>query len=144
MGKRGPKRTPTAILSKRGSRLVGSRRGEPTADPSTPAQPAWVKGHAIAYWRRAIKHLTAMGVLTVADGVALGMYCVYLDLWVKELGKGLAARSAPDLKEYANQVFKRERSFGLSPADRAGLVVEPQRQDKGKAKYFEPKIARSS
>lgn len=139
----GPKKTPTKILKSRGSRHAGSRGGEPAPDPSIPDRPEWVKrGRGIAIWNRAVKLLGDMGVLTAADGFALGMYCVYLHLWVKEMGGNV--RSEPDMERYANQVHKGERAFGLTPADRASLVVEPKKADVGKAKYFKPKIARSS
>ena len=138
----GPKKTPTATLKKRGSWRADSRRGEPAPDPSIPKKPDWVKrDQGIVYWNRAVKLLSGMGVLTSIDGWALGMYCVYLHLWVKEMsGK---VRSEPDLERYANQIHKGEKAFGLTPADRAGLVVEPKPVDEGKAKYFKPKIARN-
>ena len=139
----GPKKTPTATLKNRGSWRADSRRGEPAPDPSIPDKPKWVKGKAIGIWKRAVKLLGDTGVLTSIDGFALGMYCVYLDLWVHELDKLVCERSEPSLERYANQIHKGEKAFGLTPADRAGLVVEPKKPvDDGKAKYFRPKIAK--
>ena len=136
----GPKKTPTKILKNRGSWRAGLRGGEPAPDPSKPAKPVWVKrGQGLVYWNRVVKLLSEMGVLTAADGFALGMYCVYLQLWVKEMES--AIRSEPDLQRYANQVHKGEKAFGLTPADRAGLVVEKKPVEDSKAKYFKPKIA---
>ena len=130
----GPKKTPTKILKNRGSWRAGLRGGEPVPDPSMPVKPVWVKDKAATIWKRAVKLLGDMGVLTSIDGFALGMYCVYLDLWVTEMGSKI--RSEPDMERYANQIHKGERAFGLTPADRAGLVVEKKPVDDGKAKYF--------
>lgn len=142
MGARGPKRTPTEILKKRGSRLVGSRRGEPTADPTIPKKPEWVKKKAAFYWKNAVKVLSAMGVLATADAVALGMYCVYLDRWIQETDKDKCDWHLADEKFYAKEVHGGEKSFGLSPADRAGIVVGTPPADDKLDKYFKkPKIA---
>lgn len=140
----GPKPTPTKILKNRGSWRADSRGGEPAPDPSNPVKPAWVKrGHGLVYWNRAVKLLSDMGVLTSIDGFALGMYCVYLDLWVKESEKDCLHHVPVNFERYANQIHKGEKAFGLTPADRAGLVVEKKPVDEGKAKYFKPKIARN-
>ena len=138
----GPKPTPTAILKNRGSWRAGERRGSPVPDPSIPEKPKWVKGKALGIWKRAAKLLGDMGVLTSIDGFALGMYCVYLDLWVKEAAKDACERVEVNFERYANQIHKGEKAFGLTPADRAGLVVEPKPVDDGLDKYFKPKIAR--
>ncbi len=136
----GPKKTPTKILKKRGSWRAGSRGGEPVPDPAIPKKPEWVTDKAALYWYRAVKLLNNMGVLAAIDGVALGMYCDFLDLYVRERAKG-GVRSNSDLIKFADQIHKGEKAFGLTPADRAGLVVEKKPVDEGKAKYFRPKIA---
>ena len=46
MGKRGPGKTPTAILKLRGSGLVPSRKGEPKPKKERPRCPLWIRRKA--------------------------------------------------------------------------------------------------
>lgn len=78
-------------------RLVGGNAGkrpinkkEPKVKKGAPIAPKWLSPKAKAAWPRAVKLLTDMGVLTVADGFALEMLCeAYADL--------LTARAAVQL-----------------------------------------------
>ena len=135
--KPGPRKTPTAILEKRGSWRAGSRGGEPAAIPGTPKKPAFVTGKAALYWKRTVALLAGMGVLTAIDGIALAIYCVYLDKWVVEITKGPEEEQfLSDQKMYLKEIHHGEKSFGLSPADRAGIIVGTRQTDDGLGKYF--------
>ena len=134
----GPRPTPTKILKNRGSWRAGLRGGEPAPDPATPKKPPFVKGKAALYWRRTVALLEGMGVLTAIDGTALAIYCVYLAKWVDEITKGPDKdQFLSDQKMYLKEIHHGEKSFGLTPADRAGIVVgtKPAEFD-SKAKYF--------
>ena len=133
----GPRPTPTKILKARGSWRAGSRGGEPVPDPSLPKKPPFVTGKAALYWKRTSALLAGMGVLTSIDGMALAIYCVYLDKWVVEITKDKEIpQYLSDQKMYLKEIHHGEKSFGLSPADRAGIIVGTQQADDGLGKYF--------
>jgi phage terminase small subunit len=128
MAKRGPKKTPTAILEKRGSWLAKTRDGEPIVDAGYPPCPDWIKGEAREIWDRIVPELVNLGVMTKLDGFAFSRYCVYSVLWLKELGN--PGRTEATLERYSNQCMRLEQSFGLNPSARASLETHPEK-DKG-------------
>jgi P27 family predicted phage terminase small subunit len=76
MGRRGPAPQPTALKVLNGN--PGKRalpKDEPKPDPFEPHMPAWLDDDARAEWRRVTPILLKMGLLTVADGAALAVYC---------------------------------------------------------------------
>lgn len=119
MGKRGPKRTPTAILENRGSRKVEFRKNEPKPGPAMPICPPWIQGEARLTWERVVPELVSLGVMTKLDGFAFSRYCIYSVLWLKELNN--PGRTEATLERYANQLQRLETSFGLTPSARASL-----------------------
>jgi phage terminase small subunit len=122
VGKRGPKKTPTSILEKRGSWLAKTRQGEPVVSADYPPCPDWIKGEARDIWDRVVPQLVNLGVMTKLDGFAFSRYCVYSVLWLKELGN--PGRTEATLERYANQCSKLEAEFGLTPSSRSGLDVK--------------------
>ena len=130
MGSRGPKKTPTAILEKRGSWLAKTRNNEPIAIAEYPPCPDWIKGEALEIWERVTPQLVNMGVMTKLDGFAFSRYCVYSVLWLKELGN--PKRNEASLERYANQLARLENAFGLTPSARTGIEVKPELQKKDK------------
>jgi phage terminase small subunit len=138
MGKRGPKKTPTAKLEARGSWRAGTRKGEPQpgiCDDLKP--PEWIKGEALKVWYDLAPKLAKIGVLTEIDKRLLARYCSYWVLWLKALAD--PARTEIDLDRYANQLGKLERELGLTPSARASLATNVKNDgdnDSGKTKYF--------
>jgi phage terminase small subunit len=122
MGKRGPKPTPTAKLQLRGSWRGNIRKKEPVPlNNSAPECPEWLNGEARNAWEKIAPQLSAMGCLENIDGFPFSRYCVYMVLWLKELGN--PARSEATLDKYANQLNRLEQSFGLTPSARTNIAV---------------------
>ncbi len=89
----GPPKKPTAMLKKRGSRLVDKRKNEITPPAGAPEAPSWMliksgrgkkkltvtekKFNRItqAEWNSKTKQLLAMGVLTEWEQTPLAMFC---------------------------------------------------------------------
>lgn len=114
----------------------GLNRKEPHAEAGIPPAPSWLSDKAKSAWDEVAPLLQAMGVLTVADGMALQGLCEAHADWLaagKELathgltymtGQGLIkANPAVSMKSDAD---KRRRAwlseFGLTPSARAKLI----------------------
>lgn len=74
MGKRGPKKTPTAVLKLRGSDEVRYRKDEPTLDLTRPVPPPTLTDAAREVWERTVDLLYQMGVTTDIDAATLARY----------------------------------------------------------------------
>lgn len=137
MGTRGPKKTPTALLSPDGHRAKYKRRNEPKPQPGVPKCPNWLCRKGRAVWRELAPKLKAAGILTVIDGNGLARYCELFVHWreaavelrgedrVVTHGNGVSSTN-PLLKvvlELSRELARLESCFGLSPSDRAGLSV---------------------
>lgn len=130
MGKRGPKKTPTAVLENRGSWRAKVRGGEPRPKVSYPPCPEWMSPIAADIWNKLVPDLVNLGVMTELDSFSFGRYCTYAVLWLAELGSD--DRKETTLEKYANQLSKIEREFGLTPSSRASLSVkEPEEKKDG-------------
>jgi len=81
MGKRGPKPTPTATLKLRGSWRGELNKSEPEPEKGIPECPPEVKGVAKECWEQVAPMLDNMGVLTVADNMALSLLCETYAHW---------------------------------------------------------------
>ncbi len=84
MGLRGPAPEPTALKLHRGN--PGKRplnQWEPQPLPVPPACPAHLDADAKKEWRRLVKILMRMRVLTEADGMALASLCQALSTMTK-------------------------------------------------------------
>lgn len=164
MGKRGPQKTPTRILTLRGSWRAKARGAEPTPDPSPPACPAWLSPVARRAWRRLVPQLRGMSLLGSCDRNALARYCTLFARWrdaeeyLHENGSvyeekavvGIGKHSqvvVKAFKEYpqarlaarlADQLLRLEHDFGLTPSARAGLAKPAAKPDenRGKARFF--------
>ena len=156
MGSRGPARTPTQILSLRGSWLAKTREGEPKGDPAVPHCPKWLRKEGKALWKEIVPQLAAMGVLARCDRNAIGRYCQVYAKWreaeefLKEHGTVYPEKDATGrvvvLREYpqvqqamklAEQLLRLEREFGLTPSARSNIVV-PRKDfgDPSKDRFF--------
>jgi len=146
MGTRGPQRTPTALLKLHGSRLGNDRdKTEPKPEKKTPDCPDWLGDDARQVWDQVVPMLNTMRVLTVADGGPLSRYCESWVRWKKclafvkehgetyvvkhELGDIKAVHSWPEvvtLRGLAAELLRIEQEFGLTPAARARIQLEPE------------------
>lgn len=124
MGKRGPQKTPTAILEHRGSWLAKTRKDEPVYKAGDISPPSWLTGEALIVWNDLLPRLKDSNVLTDIDWRLLARYCAYWVMWLKELSKQKAERCERDLERYANQCYKIERELGMTPASRTSLSVD--------------------
>jgi P27 family predicted phage terminase small subunit len=145
MGKRGPKRTPKAILEQRGSWLAKYRDGEPGADGVIPTKPDWLIDEvAVAEWSRVVPLLADMNVLSSIDGTALAMYCdayadfvSYQQLHQQARTNDLRKVFARLKRQAAEQTMKAAALFGMTPAARTGLnVATPTKTATSKKRFF--------
>lgn len=96
MGKRGPVKTPTAMLSLRGSRLVADRTGEPKPDATPPPCPDTLDEACKGVWDQVTEQLAAMGTLAISDANAIERYCRLFVEWrnvqafIDRMGHGYA------------------------------------------------------
>lgn len=148
-GRRGPQRTPTAVLKLRGSSLVKDREAEHEVEPEpgVPEKPGDMVKDVSAVWDRTVPILEEMGVLTVADGGMLAAYCnayarseranakeraarkLDTDVWHRAFG--IADRAAITLHRLG-------AAFGLDPSSRSRIhAVKPKPADaKPGAEFF--------
>ena len=140
MGRRGPQKTPTAILKLHGSRKAEGRKNEPKPANAIPRCPAWLTGEGRKEWRRICPQLKRMGVLTKIDRTALGAFCKAYSRWLKaereleKIGELIKSPSGYSIQnpwlaisnKSMKQMLEIMREFGMSPASRAGLHVEKQ------------------
>jgi len=140
----GPAPTPTEVLKLRGS-WRSNRPGEPQPKKGEPDRPDWLSPEAQAAWGQIVPVLMQMGVLTKADGNALARYC---ELWVEwrqccqhTLEHGLTfplknkdgdvisqqvSPEATQRNKLSVELRRLEDAFGLTPAARARIKVEPE------------------
>lgn len=134
---RGPKPQPTTLKLLRGN--PGKRplnEQEPTPPDGMPECPEFLDAVAKAAWERTAAMLKQMGVLTVADGIALSALCTLYSRWVhaEEQVKKFGAvvknpdRGHPMKSPYlriANESLEALRKllleFGLTPSSRSRI-----------------------
>lgn len=135
MGKRGPKKTPTAILAARGSRTVEKRKREPKAPAILPSPPAWLGADGKKLWRALAPKLTDSGIATDLDTTSFGLLCTACDHFhaarriVEKEGLMATSDKGSVYQNPAvgmrNQAFKQLSEmlcqFGLTPASRPGV-----------------------
>jgi P27 family predicted phage terminase small subunit len=149
MGKRGPKATPTAVLKLRGTKIGQfNRKGEVQPDGNA-VMPGRVHADdlAAACWREYAPLLTAVNCAKRVDSGALENFCLTWARWaraiddIKDNGE-VATRisSTGDAYEVirpivrieatlSSQLNKMRGEFGMTPAARAGLNVQPPTTD---------------
>lgn len=81
MGRRGTKPTPTTLKVLRGAQPCRINRNEPQVPAGEPKAPAYLDKVGKQEWKRMAPLLTKMGVLTLADGAALGVLCDSFSRW---------------------------------------------------------------
>lgn len=153
MGKRGPKPKPKQMLKLSGSTWVNETRSgradEVEVEPGEPKMPTWVRGRRAKYqWRRLVKELLEIGVITSVDGEALARLCMTyvryvdaLEVLAKEGDVFINSKGDPIRSPYSRIVealnkdlIKLETEFGLTPSSRVRVpVTERKKKDANKA-----------
>lgn len=165
MGKRGPKPTPTELRILRGN---PSKRPLNASEPQPPASGIVMPEHlgevAARRWGELLPMLQATRVMTRADVEALARYCDTYEWWLavraklKAEGdtypilndggeiKYIAQRPEVSIAhKLATQLRQLEADFGLSPAARVSLKVEPDApQETTLQKFLALKAARKA
>ena len=124
--------TPTALKKLAGN--PGKRpmnHAEPMPSKGAPVCPDWLKGDALAEWKRIVPELDRLGVLTSVDGAMVEAYCATYGEIVATVkaGEPLKAALLGQLRCYAAEL-------GLSPAARAKLVIPKGPEDDETAHFF--------
>lgn len=148
MGKRGPKRTPTAQLRIAGSGLVKDRGDDLEVPTERPDRPAWIVGEADAdIFDDLVERLEKLGLLNGIDAEALAVLAHAIHEF-RELTKAIAIEgfttetAEGTLKTHPNvnarqlawaRIKLGMAQFGLSPADRASLKIEAPKKNDGDA-----------
>jgi len=161
MAKRGPKPTPTAILTARGSWRAAVNPGEPQPEPGVPAIPSAVRSDpdALRTWRRVIPKLEGAGVLCKLDGEVLGEYALLRAM--RDRAHAVLSKSRKDnpgrpveqsdagqkitrqILDLTRVIRSIEAEFGLTPSTRARIVLPSDRTKEKHADGKESKPATS-
>jgi P27 family predicted phage terminase small subunit len=149
---RPPKPTVLKLLEgNRGKRPLNKR--EPVPDAKAPRCPEWLDAEAQDCWRRCVRLLHPIGLLTSADGDALTMYCSCYSRW-KAAERVISEKgSTYDLKDNNGNVrcvqqrpevaiarslldllTKLAREFGATPSARSRIMVLPAKPKDSKWK----------
>jgi len=140
----GPPPKPTALKQLEGN--PGKRRLNRKEPKFSCIQkcPSFLDAEAKREWRRISAELLAVGLLTSADRVALAGYCAAFSRWVKaeklrqqapavlQSKRTGALYSNPIVGEASaalDQLRKYLIEFGLTPASRSRLQIEPSSKD---------------
>lgn len=143
MGRRGPPKKPTALKILDGN--PGNRplpQGEPQPALGAPACPGWLSKEAREEWKRVVPELVRLNLLTLIDRAALAAYCEAYAQWELAskdvLTEGLTVPSLHSVVtnpkvRIADAAAKRMRAFliefGLTPASRARISVQPEQKE---------------
>ena len=142
MGKRGPQRTPTAVLEARESWRAKTRGGEPKRIGCA-VKPDWLQGVASDKWDEIVPLLEAMRVLAATDSDILALYCRTFARYQEALAQTSALfvttetgrivkHPCVSITEKAlEQMLRCGRELGLTPAARTSLSTDgPQKARK--------------
>lgn len=160
MAKPGPKRKPKEILKLSGTWRGKQRGDEPKAESATKLKcPAWLKPKGKTAWRKVVKQMAIMGILTMADENLIARYAQTWANWrdadafiadkgvgypIYKDGKVVSVHKYPHTA-YANQLLseltRMESLMGMSPSARASLAVDNKNnkvsnESKEKSRFF--------
>lgn len=149
MGRRGPKKEPTARQRLKGfpGKRKNAREPKPAADRVQ--RPTWLGADARAEWERLEPELTRLGLLTNVDVAQFAAYCQWYARWQRYEQRIAAVVAAAEKKKdqdgdlatatsgyqqahpyvllaakAADEMRKFAALFGLSPSDRVTLQIE--------------------
>ena len=135
MAGKGPAKTPTAILEKRGSRLVRDRQAEPVYNGiQNLRMPVGFGYHAKKIWHRLLPMLAAQGVLTDADLAGFERYCFLWQAW-KDIIK-TKPLDINKLMKIESGFSKLEQQFGLTPASRPNVKANKVGKEDKTKRFF--------
>lgn len=154
MKRSGPPRSPTHLQLLRGNpgkRAINQHEAHP--DAAIPPCPSHLSKEAKKEWRSISTQLLDLGLLTKIDKAALAGYCVAWATWIEaqeELKKGKVFKTEngyPILSPWwsiATQADKQMHryltEFGLTPAARSRIHVQPPKKEESKlSKFLEEK-----
>lgn len=156
MGKRGPKRTETAVLKLRGSWLAAKRADAKAAlTPSKRVRcPQWLSPDAKAIWRALSPELYKLGLL---DGLSKYPFTVFCQTFaayrksVMQLQKtGMVYRTSKGeilqnplvraVNQFADQCLTIAKEFGLTPSSRLRIDLPTPKAEPEirKDRFFKP------
>ena len=158
MGSRGPSKTSKSVLKLRGSPHGDKRGDEPQAEtaPASLRCPTWLSPEGKRAWKRVVKQMSAMGILTLADVNIVARYCETWSRWrrahafVMEHGEGYESKrdgktivlKFPQMNvasQLNSELTKLEDRLGLSPGSRANLAIDikgPAHESPSKSRFF--------
>ena len=139
MGKRGPQKTPTEILERRGSWLAPLRDDAPRAESGIPAPPESMPEELLPRYRSFAEQALALGVMTFTDGDMLTQLAEVDEAYWRTLAilsqqgeyvphekQGFVAHPATKRFDQLREARRRMlREFGLSPSSRADVSKAP-------------------
>jgi P27 family predicted phage terminase small subunit len=146
MGLRGPKRTPTKILERRGSTTTYERGAEPEVAAEYPDPPEWLQAKPREYWAKLAPMLVGMGVLgkpyTVAYALLVDAIADYVDM-TEQAAKvpavavsSAGARYQEPLVGMRNKAWQRVlvalREFGATPSAISSVTSSQSQTPKAK------------
>lgn len=137
MGKRGPKRTPTATLRLRGSRLAKDRQDDLKVPPGLPSMPRWLPEAGKLEWKRIARPLFERGVLTHLDRTVLALYCCAVSDFLEckaiieceghvlrsDKGNAYVHPASGMMANAWSRILKSGAELGLSPSSRPGIYA---------------------
>ncbi|PYG84798.1 P27 family predicted phage terminase small subunit [Ruminiclostridium sufflavum DSM 19573] len=144
MAQRGRKPRPTAIKELEGN--PGKRKlnkTEPKPDKKAPKCPSWLDNEAKKEWRRTVKQLEQLGILTEVDMAAFAGYCQAYARW-KEAEEfitkhGTIVKTPSGYWQQVPQVSIAQtylkimnrfcEQFGMTPSARSRIAADNVQQD---------------
>lgn len=144
MGRRGPAKTPTAVLKMTGSHRAKSRdKVEPKPPTDTPESEIVLSDAEQRVFDSVCAHLRSMQLEASTDGAAVARYakgiirynevCAVTDKegesYLTEKGDYKRRPESSIRNELENTLLKLEREFGLTPSARAGLEISDRKSN---------------
>jgi P27 family predicted phage terminase small subunit len=154
MGERGPKPAPTKLKVIRGDRESRINRDEPTPTEGELSPPAGMTRAAKKIWQELAPDLADKGCLTPWDIYAFEAFCEAVaqyrecrtllqksTTYGKFIDKGAAGGVIKSpyhqmMRDCIETMAKIGGRFGLTPGDRAGLIIGDKRPQHGAERYF--------
>ncbi len=157
MGSRGPKPKPTNVLKGRGSWRGNINKNEPSPQMGAPPVPIYLRNKAKTLYKKVVKQLDHMGVMSLIDVNALARYCTSQIRWreaeeylakngdvveifkIDKDGNSHLVSLQPSAylkiaKDMAEQCLRLEHEFGLTPSARARLTAPGAKKPEGQPK----------
>ncbi len=147
--KPGTKPLPTKIKELRGGkntyhRKPNKKEPQPETSDKVPKAPSYLSKVAQAEWRRMAKLLHPIGLLTKVDEVALSVYCVYFDSFVKaseqvakygtmikspKTGVPMQSPSWSIMNKAGANLHKWAVEFGMTPSSRSNVQATEKKKN---------------